>query len=396
MTDQSTSATAPHKHLTTSQALAKYDATQRAAAIRAGMPTPRTAMSGFHQGKDGKLVNVIYTGLDGKVYILDLRDDFNVPDRATFDTVRKTLSDAYDLGPAEVKVHNIALFADTDTLRRVAKMADIWGREKQTQEAKCLSRLMAFRKGLPTSVYTPVLTEALATRYWLPTGPDLDDVTAWAAAFGQRHTPHSRESFMALAARALEGIINDKDTFGFISPAEKYGARSGQWGSDFAAASAYTKAGTIADAWTALLSLDPNLRERNAIAGTVSKIRIHQIKDNKIEAYMDDPGRLSEGKEVLLFDGFTHGEKVKLTLRSVDYVNGALMATLSSPGRSNKGAYLIEEAHKNYKPLYVVAKPFLVTKPGPKNRKWTNSGDEKVLHVDIPVDIALAGGPTED
>lgn len=378
--------------MTTAQALRSHDAKMRAQASQARMPIDRTACAGLVLG--GLLGHVVYTGIDGKVYALSMRED-TPPARLNSALLRALLIDAYDLADPQVKEHVVTVFADTETLLRVTKAAETWARERDTVEARQTARLMAFRADLPASVYTPVLSEALASRYWLPSGGMVDDLGAWDTAFGHGHPYLSKDALSYLVARALDGT-GDGEIEKAWKAAERFGARAGQSGSDHAAISAFQQAGTVAEAHAALLSCDPVLRERNAIAGTVSKVHVHQIKQGRIEAYVADMGKMREGSRVLLFDGYSGGAKVALRLKSIEYVNGSLMALLSTPRSNTPNGYLIEEAKKNHRPLYVVAEPFLMSTPALKNRRWTEVGDDKPRHVDIPVDIALAGGPSED
>lgn len=379
--------------VTTGQALATYDHRQRALAAAANIPTARTALAGLTLS--GSLGVVVYTAPDNKVRYLDmaeplLTDANTASSLVTFHVARKILDDAYDLADPSVGVHRCAIFADPETLRRLTKMAASWSVKMATQEARMLSRLLEFRGALPTSTFTPVLTDALASRYWLPSGPATDDLAAWASAFGQ--APATYTSYSYLIARALDGQ-SDSAIIKTMTQAERFGVRAGQYGSDHAACSAFTKAGSVTDAFAALLSLDPVLRERNAISGAISKVRIHQVKANKIEAYVDDPGKLREGSKVLIFDGVDYGNKVEVTLETVDFINDTMMATFSVPKARDKNAHIIEDAKAAYRTLYVATAPFLSFKRGPKNRRWTSSGEEKTLLVDMPVDIALAGAP---
>lgn len=395
---------APVKPLTVSQALAKYDAKQRAAAAKVGRPTDRAATAGIFHGDKTTLTSAVFTGVDGKVYSLDLVSD-STPVALDRQGLLRLLTDAYDLGDAEVGLFNGFVIADRDTLRRIAKMADGWAKASDALEVRRMARLMSFRMTLPVSMYTPVLTEALASRYWLPTGPDADDLGAWDVAFGHGHPHLSRRALLALIEKATDGITN-KDCKNAINSGEKIGARAGQHASDSAACTAFGKAGAVTDAYNTMIAIDPTLRERNTISGTVSRIKIHQIKQNQIEAYVTDPGKLREGSKVWIFDDTADGRKIDLTLRAIEFVNERLMAILSAPASNNSNGFIIHESKAQYegttlvraaRPLYVVTAPFLANKKAPKNKRWMQSGGEdKVLHIDIPVDIALAGAPRRD
>lgn len=380
------------QHLTTSQSLARYDSRQRKAAKAEGRPTDRTSSPGLNLA--GAIGRVIHTGDNERLCVTDMRAPGVRHVELTSAVLHQIISDAYDLTDPSVGIHVVTLFADTATLRRTAKLAGRWASERGTLEAKQAARLMAYRANLPTSTYTPVLTEALASRYWLPAGPAVTDLSAWDTAFGHGHPTGTHPALLELIGRALDGVENTRIAKAMIN-AEKYGARAARSASTYSACSAFTHADSLTDAHTALLSVDPTLRERNVVAGVVSKINVHQIKQSRVEAYAENPGRLREGSSVYVFDDHAKGGHVELRLKSVEFHNDNLMLVLSAPTSRTANGYLIEEARKSYRPLFVAPAPYLMPRRAPKNRRWTVGGEDKALHVDIPVDVALAGGPTE-
>lgn len=329
---------------TVSQALAQYDATMRARAAEAGVPTNRTACVGMRI--TGPLARVVFSDANGAIQVIDMRDA-SAARPLTLDLLREILTDAYDLNDtaraAEAKgvqmdaFHKPFVIADTATLHRVARAADKWARKHQDLPSRTLSRLMSFRCSLPFSVFTPVLTESLTSRYWLPAGAQTDDLTAWNLAFGNAKPPTSRKAFDYLIRRASDGAV-DNTTMRAIVSGERYGARAGQYASDHSAASAFTKAGALHDAHAAMLAIDPTLRERNLIGGETSRVRIHQVKDDRVEAYLDEPGKIREGEKVLLFDGLDYDSKVEVTLREIEFHGDELMAVFVPPSEKQKRA----------------------------------------------------------
>lgn len=396
MTDLMDPKTEPVEHRTTGQLLAIHDAKRRAAATAAGHPTDRTFTAGMHLA--GMLGQVAYTGPDSKVYLLDL--DADTPaQRMTYRALREAITDAYDLGSTTTKQYRATVIADKETLHRMLQMAERHADGAEaTPEARRLSRLLTYRRGLPTSVHTPVLTDALAVRFWLPTGHDPKTLDGWADGFNLSGDPRGRSAIKRLVTLAMDGEV-DQETLKSLRDAELWGARSGQYASLSSACTAFAKATTVNDAFAAMLSLDPLLRERNAVDGTVAQIRILQIDAKGITATVSDPFRLREGSKVFLFDGHETLDRTEVTLRSVDFKDGQLLVSFSNPPKNDRHRHIVEEAKANYRPLYAAAAPFLMVKRAPKNARWVqgnDGGEDRNLPVDIPVDIALAGAPTID
>lgn len=388
MTDQT------QRALTTSQALAAYDARMRAHASTTGRPTDRTSCAGLILG--GPIGAVFHTGADGKIHVTTgLDDNAPVTQPLSYPLLAATLIDAYDLGDPETDRHVSALVADAATLRSLVKASAAWAQRLGTLEARRLARLLEYRSALPTSAYLPVLTEALASRYWLPGAGSLDDLAEWDAAFDHGHPTGSPLAFDYLADRAFDGAMDEK-LFKALCGAEKYGSRAACSGASHSANSAFGQAGRVTDAYAAMLAVDPTLRDRNIVSGVVSKIRIHQIKSDRIEADIEDPGKLRDGSSVLLFDGVSYANKVEVTLKEVEFHNDRLMAVLSKPNRNNSRHYVTQSAHEQHRPLYLTPAPFLSITRTPRNKRWSSEVEDRNLAVDIPVDIALAGMPVAD
>lgn len=407
--------------VTVSQVLAQYDAQQRRAAAAAGAPTDRTAAPGLILA--GDIGSLIHTGEDNRLLITAVGRGGGAGGRVggggwqslTPALLRRAVSDAYDLAMPAAKAHVPVLFTDAATLRRTVKTAQRWAASSRTQntgdpqDAKRIARLLTYRAGLPVSAYTPVLTEALACRYWLPAGHRVDDLSAWSTAFGHSDPPQRLATdpaglaadWAGLIGRALDGVEN-RHLVTAMKAAERYGARSAQSASTHAACAAFTQAASLTDAHAGLMSVDPRLTERNSLAGVVSRINVHQIKQDRIEAYADNPGRLREGSKVYVFDGrpdaSAGGRHVEVTLKAVEFHDENLMLVLSVPSARSRHSDLIQEAKRNYRPLYVATAPFLMHRPPPRNRRWTvnpqHQSSDRHVRVDIPVDIALAGAPT--
>lgn len=430
--------------LTPGQAKAAYTARQRAAATAAGRATPRTTQPGLYLAGQvgvvlfsdaGRLMEIDFS-LDpaqvaaGQVRTVGFGDSALAlpPSRpaspVSFDRLSQIVRDAYEVEcrtgarnesptgiPGADDSHRVAVLADRATLTVMTRMADAAARGASTMVDKneaaltrAISKTLAYRSALSHSGFLPVLTQALAQRFWAPAAIDDTSLLEWADLFGvgQATAP---ERFGRLLVATLDGPQNVKYVKSLLN-SEKFGTLSSQYSGALSASKAFRNANAVQTAHAAIVATDPLLAEFNMLSGDVAKVRIVKGTEQTFTARVSDPFKMKAGSDVLLFDVDSEvGKTSEATLTAVDYTPGddALLARFSKGKRHNKTWWLVKEATANHRPLYAVTVPFIsggqrVNITG----RWLRSaqasealGQEQPTRVgrQVPADVALAGAP---
>jgi hypothetical protein len=280
---------------------------------------------------------------------------------------------------------------DSKTFAKLLGMAD----SLPSNDARSLGRRLRISRGLPVSVKLPVLTEALAYRYWLPDGLDEGSFEDWAQAFGVKGatTNLTMRSLVALAAdgQRPSGLKYEQGIKG-LEDLERKIMDQAKWGGISNDCAVYSMLESVSAKASGLRTLDPGLLDQHAIDGQVCKIVPMNSDSREFSASVSSPFKLKEGRKARLTDG---KDVVEVDLRALRFGEGALHAVFSQPARGGSGPLMVSRAKALTAPLYALDGVFEAFGSGPKNRRWLSQTVEPLTGREVPLDVVLAGAPTE-
>jgi hypothetical protein len=353
--------------------LAAYRSNARTAAADDGAPGNRSAFPGLAIDATG----MIY--LRGRT--LTYQPINNVPETLTPEKL------------AEILVEPLAstVVADLPTHARMMVMAD----NMPSTDYKALARRVRMSRGLPLSLKMPILTEALARRYWLQDGLDDASIKDWTDAFGIRGPSE------AIRLRDLIDLASDgarPASLGYVKAVTSMEVLEQKIMQNCAYSSlstdcyVYQMLETATTRANALRTLDPGLLEMHTIDGQVCKIVPMDIRHDKFTSSVSSPFKLKEGTKSRLTDG---QDFAQVMMESLRFGDGSLHAVFTQPGARTAGPLMISRAHNSGAPLYAMEDPFDLPGKALKNKRWLGDPVAAVTGRDVPLDVVLAGAPVE-
>lgn len=279
--------------------------------------------------------------------------------------------------------------ADTETYNRLLVLAD----NLPSNDSRSLARRLRISQSLPGSVKMPILTRALAYRYWLPEGLDDHDSEQWAESFDitSPTTAIKMRALMALARTSLtNAALKFKETTFKLEDLERRLHESAAFGgraNDNYIYEMLDQFGAIAGG---LRSIDPGLLEMHVLDGTVCRITPQNNDYGAFTATVSNPFKLKEGAKVRLTDGTGVAE---CTLKKLRFASRRLYAEFTQPGARSGGSLMITRAKNGDSPLYVTESVYASFGSGPKNKRWTSGAVEPLTGRNVPMDVIIAGAP---
>ena len=353
--------------------LISYRASARAQATLDGRPGERSAFPGLGVEATG----MIYSRAKGLKY-----HPLNAP--------------AEDLSPdklAELLIEQEActVVPDSKTMARILVMAD----NMPSNDFKALGRRLRISRGLPVSLKLPLLTDALSYRYWLPDTLAENSFEDWADAFGVKgpSTGITMRSLITLAQKGQRPTaLRYESTVKAMEGMERKIMDQAAWGGISSDCYVYSMLEGFSAKANGLRAIDPGLLEMHMIDGQACRIVPMNADAREFSASVSSPFKLKEGKRVRLTDG---KEVVEVDLRALRFGGGALHAVFSQPSSRGSGLLMVSRARKLEAPLYAVDGVFESFGSGPKNKRWLGDDVPRLTGRDVPLDVLLAGAPTE-
>lgn len=281
--------------------------------------------------------------------------------------------------------------ADTYTFSKLTVMAD----NMPSNDFKALSRRLKISRGLPGSVKLPVLTEALATRYWMQDGLADNSFDDWAEAFGVQgqKLPATMRALILLASagKRLNGLGYEKQIKGLES-LEMRLMEQCKWSGISTDCYVYDMLESYNSKANGLRVVDPGLLEMHAMDGQSCRIVPMNVTTVNFTASVSSPFKLKEGRGVRLTDGIS---TATTKLDSLRFGGGTLHAVFDLPSVRSGGRDMIKAAKAGHAKLYAVEDVFESRGAALKNKRWLGGDVERIGGREVPLDIALAGAPTE-
>lgn len=282
--------------------------------------------------------------------------------------------------------------ADAETFSKLLVMAD----NLPSSDNKSLARRLRIAESLPGSVKMPVLTRALAYRYWLPEGLDDHDFEQWAESFNitSPTTAIKMRSLMSVARlSSAQPHLRFKETASKLEDLERRLHETAAFGGRANDNYIYDMLDQYTAISAGLRSVDPGLLEMHVLDGTVCRITPQNNDYGSLTATVSNPFKLKEGAKVRLTDGTGVAE---CTLRKLRFASKQLYAEFTQPSSKSGGSLMITRAKNGTAPLYVAESVYASFGTAPKNKRWTNGAVEPVAGRKVPMDVIIAGAPVSD
>lgn len=378
----------------TADLLAAYDASRRAEAENFGEVIDRTDFSflAFEEDKKrrgGKIPqNVAKPFLDAVVRldgqkrpeVFALTEAASKVVETTTDPVSAVINSAYPLDAALGRLQ--VAFEDPECLNAAVRHCASRAR-RQGEDARIATRLLGVRSSLGLSVLTPVLTQALGLRYWLPASLDEHDLTDWAKALGL-----SPRNYTGLWEAARAGV----EAKHMIGGAEASAVKGGRFRGAYAAASSFKAAGSFATRVAASLAHDPVLRERNLIEGTVVEFTVHQASPILVCGSVTDPAMFRIDRRYIAHSADEPTLTAVLECTGMTVTEGHYLIEFKGLTSRQRGARLVRDAADapHNKTIFLTPQPYIGSQIVSIARPWQGEGREWSPR-EVPLDIALAG-----
>jgi hypothetical protein len=378
----------------TADLLAAYDAGKRAQAENFGEVLDRTAFSflAFDPSKvrrGGKIPqNVSKAHLDVVLRLDDQKrpEAFGLSDAGikiideAADQVSAVINAAYPLHSSLGRLQ--VAFEDPECLNAVTRHCAARAR-RRGEEAQIATRMLGVRSSLALSVLTPVLTQVLGLRYWLPSSLDEHDLADWAKALGL-----SQRNYTGLWDAARAGT----EARHMIGGAESSAVKGGRFRGAYAAASSFKAAGSFAARVAGSLADDPVLRERNVIEGTVVKFNVHQADQAVVSGSVTDPAMFRVDRRYIAHSDDEPNRTAVLECTGMTVVEGRYLIEFRGLTKRQRGARMVRDAADSHpsKPLFLTQQPYIGSQVVSTARPWQGEGREWRPR-EVPLDIALAG-----
>ena len=291
-----------------------------------------------------------------------------------------------------VGINSSTVISDEGTMSRLKAFAGA-GKGRDAQD---LRRRIDVLGSFSESVKAPVLTRALASRYWLPEGLDEASLDDWAEALDVKG-PTQAITLRSLMSLARDGIrptgMNFDEEVKKLEATEREMLDSAVY-SDVASDCLLLERLEGHDAISAgLRVLDPALLDLHMLDGQVCRVRPLGVTTKTFSAKVSSPFKLKEGGVRL-----TDGKAVRAsTLSHLSYGEGVLHAVFDIPNSkmTNNVSEMVENAYAGYGALYATEKLFVGSARKLQNRRWLGGEVEPVKGRKVPLSVILAGAPVD-
>lgn len=264
-----------------------------------------------------------------------------------------------------------------------------------------VARQMRFATTFAASSRLVVLADALARKYWLPAGLDTTNIEHWRRAFGMSADVASLQTLVGMVTAASG---NPSVTFRALLAAEDGALKSITFPGTGPAARAFTSAEKVGEAWSATERTDPLLRHRCIVEGTVARVRLLHRNGSTISGSVSQPFRLREGEVLGMFDDTSSENTARIVLVSMGFTDtlvaefGPVTSQRKQRRSATAGAFaFMDSALAAHETVLVTNSPYLSSAPPGGRNRWTGKPDpaETPIARDVPLDVVLAGAPSE-
>lgn len=386
-------------------AVSDYDDERRNEAKKAGQPQARMLYPAVGRRYGSALVMWLRGDiLHGVLANFGEDGDFYLQRNDPYLVGASLLLDAAN-GPSEVA------FAFGDSRAMKAALGIL--KAEKTRDADDLIKKIQHGCRLATGGFVVVLTQTLARKFWLPAGMQTSKITDWRDAFGLKAEPLSLVKMLSKTYKGELMVTNTgapvTQAFAALERLDTKAIGMIVHRGTTAAVEAFEATEKIADLWGAIERMDPLLRHRAILEGTV--VRFTPIRRESGSAAVvglsTQPCKLREAGVVAMPDSneATLLGKAKVNSISFDEGAGGLMVhlvpdTVHGSARASRSGIqsfrAIDRAMIEKRSLLLTGTPFVSVrfKSGRGMNRWTRkpSPENRVQQTDVPLDVILAGG----
>lgn len=264
-----------------------------------------------------------------------------------------------------------------------------------------VARQMRFTTTWPITSRLVVLADALARKYWLPAGLDPTNIEHWRRAFGVAADVASLHTLVGMVCRDTG---SPSKAMRALLAAERQALNAIAYPGAGPAARAFLCAEKIGEAWSATERTDPMLRHRCLVEGTVARVQALSRTGPSIVGSVSQPFRLREGEVLGMVDDTSTVDTVRLQLLSMGFTD-TLVAEFGPvtarghlrPRSTAAGDFaFLDSAAAAHSTVLVTNAPYL-SAPRPVLSRWAHKPDPDRDRIDrdVPLDVVLAGGPSD-
>lgn len=353
--------------------IAEYDNERRSEAAAVGGAIRRTAVPSCAPTPEGR---TLFIGRDGRGRPVDARDGglFSARD----------LTSWFDQGLRGDPI----CFVDRGSLRASCRLVRMSG-----GEGDALARKVEYLCRQEHFGSISVLTTALSRKFWLPAGMDTDDLDAWRSVI---RVPSGEDGLNVLLRECQSGAREGESfdrlhnlvirTDNLISTL----GRSLLGKSTSSRVESFTLASRIDDAWASVIALDPLMRDRNLLAGTIAEVTGGSSSSRGLVS-VGTPFRLRIG-QLVAFDGERSGG---VMLSSLTYDGGVLFADMRPPAekkRALSGNWVIDRQLSSGGRVWITGSAPMPDSRGSRPTRLSKRvGSQSEIRREVPLWVSLAG-----
>jgi hypothetical protein len=168
------------------------------------------------------------------------------------------------------------------------------------------------------------------------------------------------------------------------------------------AMAAYDASNSVSEAWGAYERIDTILRYRYLVTGEVARVTPIRRNGSEVVAALSTPFKVREGEVMVVSESDPSQLTRPAALVALGYdVTHGLIGAFASPGKRSRSDAIptLIAAHAARESVLITGSPYLGSGSfTPSVFRWaTKNGAEQAEPIvrDVPLDVALAGGPVE-
>ena len=380
-----------------------YDGRKRAEATRTQQPVQRADWSTFAPDPlgatgTGQLSIVSIDPISGALVMATyVHEEPTTPVITRGKRIAIALRDAvegvywHNKSEPNVPLTGVIAFADKKSLRTAAKVLQKAKAPDVAYDSfSTAGRRLEFRTHLSFGFRFPIITDGLTHKFYTPNDTDDTNIHQWGNLFGlDAKTP---DGLYRLFATAAESESRPHKIIRGIENNERNAISLSVYATAKAACKSYDATEQLLTHCEAIVALDPRLRERNVLQGTLTEMKFQSRKHSYVTVRINSTCNLRENSDVWVIDGKSN-EVIESSVKSIGFVTDTLTGNLATP-RSHGSSFLLYN-EKSYKSLFVLAKPFFASAYTKAGNDWSaKDAGEQIEGREVPLAIALAGAPT--
>jgi hypothetical protein len=288
---------------------------------------------------------------------------------------------------------SIIMFSDHQALRAMMKLA----KKNPNNQTTRLDRIMDVSSSLPMSQLFPVLTKALALRYYMPASLDTNLIGDWITAFHLDGLP-LRDALTALAFQTVRTsqVTADRSPDSRLlelARSETFLTKSAAYSNTLSGVRAFRAITGITETWAHYRELDPKMLQENIDGEAVfaGSLLAAGGARGSVLIRMDSAPKLKAGEEVIALDGEGNQLRGNVKIDSIRLDIDRIIVKI------------VKEIDRSSGRIILVKKPFVGATRDPFASPWASGKfsptegmierniSVQIPHRSMPLDVLIAG-----